>query len=176
LFKIANDIRLLGSGPRSGFGEIILPENEPGSSIMPGKVNPTQSEALTMVCARVFGNETTVTVAASQGHFELNVFKPVIASVVLQSVRLLAEAARSFTVNCVVGIRANEERITALMQQSLMLVTALAPKLGYEKAAEIAKKAYSNGTTLRQEAIRLGYISGDEFDELVRPHTMTNPS
>jgi fumarate hydratase class II len=176
LFKIANDIRLLGSGPRSGFGEIILPENEPGSSIMPGKVNPTQSEALTMVCARVFGNETTVTVAASQGHFELNVFKPVIAFVVLQSVRLLAEAARSFTVNCVVGIRANEERITALMQQSLMLVTALAPKLGYEKAAEIAKKAYSNGTTLRQEAIRLGYISGDEFDELVRPHTMTNPS
>jgi len=176
LFKIANDIRLLGSGPRSGFGEIILPENEPGSSIMPGKVNPTQSEALTMVCARVFGNETTVTVAASQGHFELNVFKPVIAFVVLQSVRLLAEAARSFTANCVVGIRANEERITALMQQSLMLVTALAPKLGYEKAAEIAKKAYSNGTTLREEAIRLGYISGDEFDELVRPHTMTKPS
>ena len=175
LFKIANDIRLLGSGPRSGFGEIILPENEPGSSIMPGKVNPTQSEALTMVCARVFGNETTVTVAASQGHFELNVFKPVIAYVVLQSVRLLAEAARSFTMNCVVGIRANEERISALMQQSLMLVTALAPKLGYEKAAKIAKTAYSNGTTLRKEAIRLGYVSEDEFDKLVCPHAMTKP-
>jgi fumarate hydratase class II len=175
LFKIANDIRLLGSGPRSGFGEIILPENEPGSSIMPGKVNPTQSEALTMVCARVFGNETTVTVAASQGHFELNVFKPVIAYVVLQSVRLLAEAARSFTMNCVVGIRANEERISALMQQSLMLVTALAPKLGYEKAAKIAKTAYSNGTTLRKEAIRLGYVSEDEFDKLVCPHAMTEP-
>ncbi|MEZ5786352.1 MAG: class II fumarate hydratase [Xanthobacteraceae bacterium] len=175
LFKIANDIRLLGSGPRSGFGEIILPENEPGSSIMPGKVNPTQSEALTMVCARVFGNETTVTVAASQGHFELNVFKPVIVFVVLQSVRLLAEATRSFTANCVLGIRANEERITDLMQRSLMLVTALAPKLGYEKAAEIAKTAYANGTTLREEAVRLGYISDDEFDRLVHPHAMTRP-
>jgi len=176
LFKIANDIRLLGSGPRSGFGEIILPENEPGSSIMPGKVNPTQSEALTMVCARVFGNETTITVAASQGHFELNVFKPVIAFAFLQSVRLLADASRSFTDNCVAGIRPNEGRIAALMQQSLMLVTALAPKLGYDKAAEIAKTAHARGTTLREEAVRLGHVTAEEFDRLVRPQTMTRPS
>ncbi|MFY9992037.1 MAG: class II fumarate hydratase [Rhodoplanes sp.] len=175
LFKIANDIRLLGSGPRSGFGEIILPENEPGSSIMPGKVNPTQSEALTMVCARVFGNETTITVAASQGHFELNVFKPVIAFAFLQSVRLLADASRSFTDNCVAGIRPNEGRIAALMQQSLMLVTALAPKLGYDKAAEIAKTAHARGTTLREEAVRLGHVTAEEFDRLVRPQTMTRP-
>jgi fumarate hydratase class II len=175
LFKIANDIRLLGSGPRSGFGEIILPENEPGSSIMPGKVNPTQSEALTMVCARVFGNETTITVAASQGHFELNVFKPVIAFAFLQSVRLLADASRSFTDNCVAGIQPNEGRIAALMQQSLMLVTALAPKLGYDKAAEIAKTAHAKGTTLREEAVRLGHVTGEEFDRLVRPQTMTRP-
>jgi len=176
LFKIANDIRLLGSGPRSGFGEIILPENEPGSSIMPGKVNPTQSEALTMVCARVFGNETTITVAASQGHFELNVFKPVIAFAFLQSVRLLADASRSFTDNCIAGIRPNEGRIAALMQQSLMLVTALAPKLGYDKAAEIAKTAHARGTTLREEAVRLGHVTAEEFDRLVRPQTMTRPS
>jgi fumarate hydratase, class II len=175
LFKIANDIRLLGSGPRSGFGEIILPENEPGSSIMPGKVNPTQSEALTMVCARVFGNETTITVAASQGHFELNVFKPVIAFAFLQSVRLLADASRSFTDHCVAGIQPNEGRIAALMQQSLMLVTALAPKLGYDKAAEIAKTAHARGTTLREEAVRLGHVTGEEFDRLVRPQTMTRP-
>jgi fumarate hydratase class II len=175
LFKIANDIRLLGSGPRSGFGEIILPENEPGSSIMPGKVNPTQSEALTMVCARVFGNETTITVAASQGHFELNVFKPVIAFAFLQSVRLLADASRSFTDHCVAGIQPNEGRIAALMQQSLMLVTALAPKLGYDKAAEIAKSAHARGTTLREEAVRLGHVTGEEFDLLVRPQTMTRP-
>jgi fumarate hydratase class II len=175
LFKIANDIRLLASGPRSGFGEIILPENEPGSSIMPGKVNPTQSEALTMVCARVFGNETTITVAASQGHFELNVFKPVIAFAFLQSVRLLADAARSFTDNCIVGIRPNEERIASLMRQSLMLVTALAPKVGYEKAAEIAKAAHARGTTLREEAVRLGHVTAEEFDHLVRPHAMTRP-
>jgi fumarate hydratase class II len=175
LFKIAKDIRLLGSGPRSGFGEIILPENEPGSSIMPGKVNPTQSEALTMVCARVFGNETTITVAASQGHFELNVFKPVIAFAFLQSVRLLADASRSFTDNCVAGIRPNEGRIAALMQQSLMLVTALAPKLGYDKAAEIAKTAHARGTTLREEAVRLGHVTAEEFDRLVRPQTMTRP-
>ncbi|MGA7426325.1 MAG: class II fumarate hydratase [Rhodoplanes sp.] len=175
LFKIANDIRLLGSGPRSGFGEIILPENEPGSSIMPGKVNPTQSEALTMVCARVFGNETTITVAASQGHFELNVFKPVIAFAFLQSVRLLADASRSFNNNCVAGIRPNEGRIAALMQQSLMLVTALAPKLGYDKAAEIAKTAHARGTTLREEAVRLGHVTAEEFDRLVRPQTMTRP-
>jgi fumarate hydratase class II len=175
LFKIANDIRLLGSGPRSGLGELILPENEPGSSIMPGKVNPTQAEALTMVCCQVFGNQTTITVAASQGHFELNVYKPVIAHAMLQSIRLLADAARSFTDNCVVGIRANEARIHELMERSLMLVTALAPKIGYERAAEIAKAAHAKGTTLREEAIRLGYVSPAEFDRLVRPEKMTRP-
>jgi fumarate hydratase class II len=175
LFKIGNDIRLLGSGPRSGLGELILPENEPGSSIMPGKVNPTQVEALTMVCCRVFGNQTTVTVAASQGHFELNVFKPVIIDAMLQSIRLLADAAMSFTDRCVVGIRANTPRIAALMQQSLMLVTALTPKIGYDKAAEIAKAAHQNGTTLREEAVRLGYVSAKEFDRLVRPERMTRP-
>jgi fumarate hydratase class II len=175
LFKIANDIRLLGSGPRSGLGELILPENEPGSSIMPGKVNPTQAEALTMVCCQVFGNHTTVTVAASQGHLELNVFKPVLAYDMLQSIRLLADAARSFTDNCVVGIRADEARIGELMRRSLMLVTALTPKIGYDKAAMIAKAAHANGTTLKEEAVRLGYVSGDEFDRLVRPERMTRP-
>jgi fumarate hydratase class II len=175
LFKIASDIRLLGSGPRSGFGELILPENEPGSSIMPGKVNPTQSEALTMACCQVFGNETTVTIAGSQGHFELNVYKPVIAYATLQSIRLLADAAESFTVHCVVGIRANEARISELMKNSLMLVTALAPSIGYERAAEIAKAAHANGTTLREEALRLGYVSAAEFDRLVRPEKMTHP-
>jgi fumarate hydratase class II len=175
LFKTANDIRLLGSGPRSGLGELILPENEPGSSIMPGKVNPTQSEALTMVCCRVFGNHTTITVAASQGHFELNVFKPVIIDAMLQSIRLLADAARSFAERCVAGIRANEPRIRELMEKSLMLVTALAPKIGYDKAAEIAKAAHKNGTTLREEALRLGYVSEKEFDRLVRPERMTRP-
>jgi fumarate hydratase class II len=175
LFKIANDIRLLGSGPRSGLGELILPENEPGSSIMPGKVNPTQVEALTMVCCRVFGNQTTVMVAASQGHFELNVFKPVIIDAVLQSIRLLADAAHSFADRCVAGIRANEPRIHALMEQSLMLVTALTPKVGYDKAAEIAKAEHRNGTTLREEAVRLGYVSAKEFDRLVRPERMTRP-
>ena len=175
LFKIANDIRLLGSGPRSGFGELILPENEPGSSIMPGKVNPTQCEALTMVCCRVFGNETTMSVAASQGHFELNVYKPVIADAMLQSIRLLADAAVSFTDHCVVGIRANEPRIRELMERSLMLVTALTPRIGYDKAAKIAKAALANGTTLREEAIKLGFISGKEFDRLVQPRRMTRP-
>jgi fumarate hydratase class II len=175
LFKIANDIRLLGSGPRSGFGELILPENEPGSSIMPGKVNPTQCEAMTMVCTQVFGNQTTITVAGSQGHFELNAFKPVLAFAMLQSIRLVADAARSFTDNCVVDIRANEERIGELMQRSLMLVTALAPKIGYDKAAKIAKAAHENGTTLREEAIRLGYVTGKEFDRLVRPEKMIRP-
>ena len=175
LFKIANDIRLLGSGPRSGLGELILPENEPGSSIMPGKVNPTQAEALTMVCCQVFGNETTITIAASQGHFELNVYKPVIAYAMLQSIRLLADAAISFTDNCVVGIRANEARIRELMKNSLMLVTALAPRIGYERAAAIAKAAHANGTTLREEALRLGYVSAQEFDRLVRPEKMTRP-
>ena len=175
LFKIANDIRLLGSGPRSGLGELILPANEPGSSIMPGKVNPTQCEAVTMVCCQVFGNNTTITVAASQGHFELNVYKPVIALAMLQSIRLLADVAVSFADNCVSGIRADEARIHELMQRSLMLVTALAPRIGYQRAAEIAKAAHAAGTTLREEAIRLGYVSAAEFDRLVRPEKMIRP-
>ena len=175
LFKIANDIRLLGSGPRSGLGELILPANEPGSSIMPGKVNPTQAEALTMVCTRVFGNHTTIAIAGSQGQFELNVFKPVMAYTLLQSIRLLGDAARSFTDNCVVGIEANEARIRELMQRSLMLVTALSPKIGYDKAAQVAKAAHANGTTLREEAVRLGFVTGAEFDRLVRPEKMTHP-
>ena len=175
LFKIANDIRLLGSGPRSGLGELVLPENEPGSSIMPGKVNPTQCEALTMVCCQVFGNQTTITVGASQGHFELNVYKPVLAHCMLQSIRLLGDAARSFTDNCVTGIRADEKRIRELMERSLMLVTALTPKIGYDKAAKIAKAAHANGTTLREEAVRLGYLSEAEFDGLMKPERMTRP-
>jgi fumarate hydratase class II len=175
LFKIANDIRLLGSGPRSGLGELILPENEPGSSIMPGKVNPTQAEALTMVCCQVFGNHTAMTVAASQGHFELNVYKPVLAHGMLQSIRLLADASRSFTDNCVVGIKADEKRIRELMERSLMLVTALAPKIGYDNAAKVAKLAHGNGTTLREEAVGGGFVSEQEFDRLVRPEKMTRP-
>ena len=175
LFKIANDIRLLGSGPRSGLGELILPENEPGSSIMPGKVNPTQAEALTMVCAQVFGNQTAITMGASQGHFELNVFKPLLAANMLQSIRLLTDAARSFTDHCVAGLRADEARIRELMERSLMLVTALAPTIGYDKAATVAKTAHANGTTLREEAVRLGYVSGEDFDRLVRPERMTRP-
>jgi fumarate hydratase class II len=175
LFKIANDIRLLGSGPRSGLGELILPENEPGSSIMPGKVNPTQTEALTMVCCQVFGNHTTITIAASQGHLELNVYKPVIARALLQSIRLLADAAASFSEHCVSGIRANEPRIRELMKDSLMLVTALAPKIGYDRAAAIAKAAHANGTTLREEALRLGHVSAADFDRLVRPERMIRP-
>jgi fumarate hydratase class II len=175
LFKIANDIRLLGSGPRAGLGELILPENEPGSSIMPGKVNPTQCEAVTMVCCQVFGNNTTITVAGSQGHFELNVYKPVIAYAMLQSIRLLADVAVSFTDNCVSGIRADQERIRELMERSLMLVTALAPRIGYQRAAEIAKAAHAAGTTLRAEAIRLGYVSAADFDRLVRPEKMIRP-
>jgi fumarate hydratase class II len=175
LFKIANDIRLLGSGPRSGLGELILPENEPGSSIMPGKVNPTQAEALTMVCCQVFGNHTTITIAASQGHFELNVFKPVITFAMLQSIRLLADASRSFADNCVVGIRANESRIRELMERSLMLVTALAPRIGYDNAARVAKRAHQNGTTLRDEAVNGGFVTREEFDRLVRPERMIRP-
>lgn len=175
LFKIANDIRLLGSGPRSGLGELNLPSNEAGSSIMPGKVNPTQSEALTMVCCQVFGNQTTITVAGSQGHFELNVYNPVMANAMLQSIRLLGDAANSFTTNCIVGITANVARITELMQRSLMLVTALAPHIGYDKATQVAKAAHANGTTLRDEAIRLGFVSGAEFDRLVQPEKMTRP-
>jgi len=175
LFKIANDIRFLGSGPRSGLGELSLPENEPGSSIMPGKVNPTQCEALTMVCCQVFGNNTAVTVAGSQGHFELNVFKPVMAYALLQSVRLLGDAAVSFTDNCVVGIEANEDKIKELLERSLMLVTALAPKIGYDNAAKIAKTAHKKGTTLREEAVGGGYISNEDFDALVRPEKMIGP-
>ncbi|MBB4657656.1 class II fumarate hydratase [Parvularcula dongshanensis] len=175
LFKIASDIRLLGSGPRSGLGEISLPENEPGSSIMPGKVNPTQCEALTMVCAQVMGNNATVSFAGSQGHFELNVFKPVIAYNVLQSIRILADAAHSFTENCVVGIEANEGRIQELMERSLMLVTALAPIIGYDNATKIAKTAHQNGTTLREEAVKLGFVSEEDYDDIVRPEKMTGP-
>jgi fumarate hydratase class II len=166
---------LLGSGPRSGLGELILPSNELGSSIMPGKTNPTQSEAMTMVCCQVFGNETTVTVAGSQGHFELNVYKPVLAHAMLQSIRLMSDATNSFTDNMVAGIKANEERIRDLLQRSLMLVTALSPSIGYDKAAQVAKAAHANGTTLREEALRLGFVSGDEFDRIVQPETMTRP-
>jgi fumarate hydratase class II len=175
LFKIANDIRFLGSGPRSGLGELSLPENEPGSSIMPGKVNPTQCEAMTMVCAQVFGNQTTMTVAGSQGHFELNVFNPVMAYNFLQSVRLLADASISFADNCVVGIEARRDNIKAALDRSLMLVTALAPKIGYDNAAKIAKTAHKNGTTLREEAVGGGYVTDEEFDAIVRPETMIAP-
>jgi fumarate hydratase class II len=175
LFKIANDIRLLGSGPRSGLGELILPENEPGSSIMPGKVNPTQCEAMTMVCSQVFGNHTTVTVAGSQGHFELNVYKPVLAFAMMHSIQLLSDAARSFTLHCVRGIRADETRIRELMERSLMLVTALAPTIGYDNAAKVAKSAHARGTTLKEEAVRLGFVTAEEFDQLVQPEKMTRP-
>src|SRR6201996_5216224 len=175
LFKIANDIRLLGSGPRSGLGELILPENEPGSSIMPGKVNPTQCEAMTMVCCQVFGNHTAITVGGSQGHFELNVYKPLLAYCMMNSIQLLADVARSFTENCVVGIRADEQRIRDLMERSLMLVTALAPKIGYDNAAKVAKSAHARGTTLKEEAVRLGLVSATEFDRLVQPSKMTHP-
>ena len=175
LNKIANDIRLLGSGPRSGLGELSLPENEPGSSIMPGKVNPTQCEALTMVCAQVMGNHTAITVSGAQGHMELNVFKPVMAYNLLQSMRLIGDAAVSFTDNCVVGIEANEINIEQLMQRSLMLVTALAPKIGYDNATTVAKTAHKNGTTLREEAVGLGFVTEAEFDEIVRPEDMIAP-
>ena len=176
LFKIANDIRLLGSGPRSGLGELSLPENEPGSSIMPGKINPTQCEALTMVCCQVMGNHTTVTIAGSQGHFELNVYKPVMIYNVLQSIRLIADASVSFTDNCVVGIKANKENIAGLMERSLMLVTALAPSIGYDNATKIAKTAHKNGTTLREEAVGMGFVTAQEFDKIVRPQDMIGPS
>ncbi len=175
LFKIANDIRFLGSGPRGGIGELILPANEPGSSIMPGKVNPTQSEALTMVCAQVMGNHTTISMAGSQGHFELNVFRPVMALNMLQSIRLLGDATRSFTDNCVVGIEADIARIDELMRRSLMLVTALAPTIGYDNATKVAKVAHANGSTLREEAVALGFVTGEEFDAIVRPENMIAP-
>jgi fumarate hydratase class II len=175
LFKIANDVRFLGSGPRSGLGELALPENEPGSSIMPGKVNPTQCEAMTMVCAQVFGNQTTMTMAGASGHFELNVFNPVMAYNFLQSVRLLADSAVSFTENCIAGIEPREDNIKAALDRSLMLVTALAPKIGYDAAAKIAKTAHKNGTTLRQEAVGGGYVTDAEFDAIVRPENMIGP-
>jgi fumarate hydratase, class II len=175
LFKIANDIRLLGSGPRSGLGELILPENEPGSSIMPGKVNPTQCEAMTMVCCQVFGNHTAISVGGSQGHFELNVYKPLLAYCMIQSIQLLADVSRSFTEHCVDGIRADEKRIRELMERSLMLVTALAPKIGYDNAAKVAKSAHARGTTLKEEALRFGFVSAAEFDRLVQPLKMTRP-
>ena len=175
LFKIANDMRLLGSGPRSGLGELILPENEPGSSIMPGKVNPTQAEALTMVCAQVMGNDAAVGFAGSQGHFELNVYNPVMSYNVLQSMQLLGDAAASFTDNMVVGTRANLARIDKLMKESLMLVTALAPTIGYDNATKVAKTAHKNGTTLREEAIALGLVDGETFDRVVRPEDMIGP-
>ncbi|SFP33368.1 fumarase, class II [Mesorhizobium sp. NFR06] len=175
LFKIANDIRFLGSGPRSGLGELSLPENEPGSSIMPGKVNPTQCEALTQVCVQVFGNNAALTFAGSQGHFELNVYNPLMAYNFLQSVQLLADACVSFTDNCVVGIEAREDNIKAALERSLMLVTALAPTIGYDNAAKIAKTAHKNGTTLRAEALATGLVSEADYDRLVRPADMTHP-
>jgi fumarate hydratase, class II len=175
LFKIANDMRLLGSGPRSGLGELILPENEPGSSIMPGKVNPTQAEALTMVCVQVMGNDAAVGFAGSQGHFELNVYNPVMSYNVLQSMQLLGDASASFTDNMVTGTQANIPRIDKLMKESLMLVTALAPTIGYDNATKVAKTAHKNGTTLRQEAIALGFVDGDTFDRIVRPEQMVGP-
>jgi fumarate hydratase class II len=175
LFKIANDIRFLGSGPRAGLGELALPENEPGSSIMPGKVNPTQSEALTQVCAHIFGNQAAITFAGSQGHFELNVYNPMMAYNFLQSVQLLGDAAISFTDNCVVGIEAREDNIRKGVENSLMLVTALNGKLGYDLCAKIAKTAHKNGTTLREEAVGGGYLTNEEFDQFVRPELMIGP-
>jgi len=176
LMKIANDIRMLGSGPRCGIGELSLPANEPGSSIMPGKVNPTQSEALTMVCTQVMGNHTTITIAGSNGHFELNVFKPVMIYNLLQSIRLMADGARSFNNNCVLGIEANHARIEQLLHESLMLVTALNPYIGYDDAAKAAKKAHSDGTTLKEASLALGLLSAAEFDKWVDPLKMVGPS
>lgn len=175
-FKIANDIRFLGSGPRAGLGELALPENEPGSSIMPGKVNPTQSEAMTQVCAHIFGNNAAITFAGSQGHFELNVYNPMMAYNFLQSVQLLGDAARSFADNCVVGIEAREDNIRAGVERSLMLVTALTPVIGYDNAAKIAKTAHRNGTTLKQEALASGLVSEEQYDAIVRPEKMIGPS
>ncbi|MCZ0733147.1 class II fumarate hydratase [Phreatobacter sp. AB_2022a] len=176
LFKIANDIRFLGSGPRAGLGELALPENEPGSSIMPGKVNPTQCEAMTMVATQVMGNQTTIGLAGSQGHFELNVFNPVMANAFLQSVRILGDAARSFADHCITGLEPRRDNLKLGVERSLMLVTALAPKIGYDAAAKIAKTAHKNGTTLREEAVGGGYVTEAEFDALVRPEKMIGPS
>merc|ERR1711915_357956 len=175
VMKIANDLRFLASGPRCGLGELSLPENEPGSSIMPGKVNPTQCEAITMVAAQVMGNHVAVTVGGSNGHFELNVFKPQMVSNVLRSIRLLGDSCVAFTDNCVVGIEANREEIKRLLYESLMLVTALNPHIGYDAAAKIAKTAHKNGTTLKQEAIALGYLTEEQFDQWVKPEDMLGP-
>ncbi|MEI7974007.1 MAG: class II fumarate hydratase, partial [Bdellovibrio sp.] len=175
LMKIANDIRLLGSGPRSGIGELLLPENEPGSSIMPGKVNPTQSEAMTMVCAQVIGNDVAVSVGGMNGHFELNVFKPVVLINCLNSIRLLADSCDSFEENCVSGIQANLQVIQRHVSESLMLVTALNPHIGYDKAAQIAKTAHKNGTTLKEEAVRPGFLTAEQLDQWVRPEDMIGP-
>jgi fumarate hydratase class II len=173
LNKIANDIRMMASGPRSGIGELLIPANEPGSSIMPGKVNPTQCEALTMVCAQVMGNDVTITIAGTQGHYELNVFKPLMAANIIQSARLLGDACVSFTDNCVLGIEPNHDRIQELVNNSLMLVTALNTKIGYYKAAEIANKAHAEGSTLKEASLALGYLTAEEFDAWVRPEDMT---
>jgi fumarate hydratase class II len=175
LMKIANDVRLLGSGPRAGIAELMLPENEPGSSIMPGKVNPTQSEALTMVCAQIMGNDVAVNIGGASGHFELNVFKPVIVYNTLQSIRLLGDGARSFTDNCVAGIHPNMKRIEELMRSSLMLVTALSPHIGYDKAAQVAHKAHHEGSTLKEAALTLGFVTSEQFDQWVRPEDMIHP-
>merc|ERR1712127_836556 len=175
IMKIANDIRFLGSGPRCGLGELSLPENEPGSSIMPGKINPTQCEAITMVAAQVMGNHVAVTVGGSNGHFELNVFKPMMVANVLRSIRLLGDSCSAFTDNCVVGIEANRETINRLLHESLMLVTALNPHIGYDAAAKIAKTAHKNGTTLKQESLALGYLTEEQFNEWVRPEDMLGP-
>jgi fumarate hydratase class II len=176
LFKIANDIRLLASGPRSGIGELILPENEPGSSIMPGKVNPTQCEAMTMVCTQVMGNDTTISMAGANGHFELNVFRPVLAFNILQSITLLADACDSIRKHAVDGLKANEKRIHNNLHNSLMLVTALNPHIGYDNAAKVAKKAHKDGTTLREAIVELGFLTGEEFDRLVQPEKMISPT
>lgn len=176
IMKIANDIRFLGSGPRSGLGELTLPANEPGSSIMPGKVNPTQCEAITMVCAQVIGNHVAVTVGGSNGHFELNVFKPVMISNLLSSIRLIGDSSIAFSDNCVDGIVANHDTIDRLMKNSLMLVTALNPHIGYDKASKVAKKAYEDGTTLKEASIELGFLTSEEFDNFVRPEKMIGPS
>ena len=176
LMKISNDIRFLGSGPRAGYGELILPENEPGSSIMPGKVNPTQCEAMTMLCLQVIGNHTTISAAGSQGHFELNVFKPVMAYNILQSIRLLSDGSESFMKNCIAGIKPNKIKIQELLNSSLMLVTALAPVIGYDNASIIAKSAHKNGTTLKEEAIKQGFVTEDEYIKIVRPEKMISPS
>jgi len=173
--KIANDIRFLGSGPRAGYGELILPSNEPGSSIMPGKVNPTQSEAVTMVCVKVIGNHNGITMAGSHGHFELNVFKPLIAHNILQSIEIMADSSKTFAEYCVRGIKADTKRIKYLLDNSLMLVTALAPKIGYDNAAKIAKTAHKNGTTLKEEVIKSGVLNEKEYDKIMNPMLMTKP-